>query len=156
MTTTYRWKPGSRVNVDPEIAGQVLSRIEAGSNGGMVAEAILAEAQARTSPLHPHFEWDNKKAAHAHRLEQANYLIRSIEKIEVTPEGDGPPVRAFVSVVQEERRSFVSTERALCDTELRAQVLAQAWRDFDALRRRHAELTEFANLFSAIDQARPA
>lgn len=40
--------------------------------------------------------------------------------------------------------------------DLRKQVLARAWDELEAWRARHAELTEMARIFSAIDETRPA
>ena len=47
-------------------------------HGGVKASTVVAEAEPKESPLHPWFEWDNKKAGHAHRLMQARTLIRVV------------------------------------------------------------------------------
>ena len=64
--------------------------------------------------------------------------------------------RGFVSVRRDDDRSYTSVAHALSDEELRAQVIADAWRELVAWRQRHAELIEFARIFAEIDQARAA
>lgn len=155
MAMVYQWKPGSSIKVDPDVAGRVLERIRTVNNGRLTADHVLAEAQPKTSLLHDAFEWDDRKAGKKWRLEQASHMIRSIEVIHVTPE-QTKPIRAFVSVLRDEDRSYTSTAHALSDPELRAQVVQQAWRDLEVWRQRHAELIEFAAIFSAMDQARAA
>ena len=41
-------------------------------------EAVIDDARDPSSPLHACFEWDDKKAAHQHRLDQARELIRAV------------------------------------------------------------------------------
>lgn len=88
------------------------------SKNGRLAEAdVVADARAAASTLHAYFEWNDTKAAEAHRLAQARLLIRRV-KIEVTvrdvplsvvryvrdPEaaGEGGGYRNIVSVRSEE------------------------------------------------------
>lgn len=47
-------------------------------DGGLKASTVVTEAKPRTSPLHSHFEWNDKKGADAHRLDQARRLIRRV------------------------------------------------------------------------------
>ena len=152
--TTYYWKSGARVALDAQVTGTILERVRVTNNGRLAPRDVLAEATPKSSPLHPYFEWNNGKAANKYRIEQAKYLIRSIDAVTVE-RAPAPPIRAFVSVVRGEDRSYTSTAHALSDPELREQVLHAAWREFDALRAKHRELSEFAAVFGAIDQARP-
>lgn len=107
------------------------------------------------NPLHPAFEWNDKAAAHAFRIEQAKYLIRSVEVV-VEERPEAKPIRAFVSVVREEDRSYTSVSDALSAPDLRQQVLTTALRELVAWRDRYAELVELATVFAAIDEARAA
>lgn len=156
MNMIYQWKVGARVKMDAQKAGDELERIRVHQNGRLESEDVLREASEPSSPLHSAFEWDDGKAAKAHRLEQAHYLIRSIEVVMVGDNEEASSIRAFVSVERDNDRSFTSTAHALADDELRQQVIGQAWRELEAWRRRHAELIEFAKVFTEIDRARPA
>lgn len=84
-------------------------------------EAVLADAKKASSPLHSYFEWDDTKAAHAHRLEQAGKLIRSIRwKVEYTPHTVRAPV--YVQDTRAEE-GYVSVEDLKSDEEYAAEVL---------------------------------
>ena len=48
-------------------------------NPRLTPDAVVDDARNPKSPLHPHFEWDDAKAGHAHRLYQARRLIASVQ-----------------------------------------------------------------------------
>lgn len=152
----YSWRPGSRVKIDAQKAGAELSLIEKETKTSLTPEAVLDRARTANSALHEHFEWDDGVAAEAHRLTQAGEIIRSIV-IDVSRSNlSVQNIRAFVSVEQAGKRSYISTARAMSDADLRKQVVRRAWEDFEALRKRHEGLSELARIFEAIDQARPS
>lgn len=155
--TTYRWKPAAHVKIDAQLAGIELERIKTAHNGRLDPEFVVTAARDERNPLHEHFEWDDAIAAEYYREGQASHLIRCIEIVHAPSEDtEARPIRAFVSVAQEDERFYVGTLDALADPELRLQVIAQAWRELEAWRERYAELVEFGKLFSEIDQARGA
>lgn len=49
--------------------------------GEITPNIVLRDARKKSSPLHEHFEWNNQKAGHAYRVEQARVLIRSVRVI---------------------------------------------------------------------------
>lgn len=53
--------------------------------GRLTPEQVLEAASDPKSALHSQFEWDDSKAAYAHRLDQARELIRRV-KIELVVE----------------------------------------------------------------------
>lgn len=148
----YQWKNNAHApKVDAQIAGNELERIRTQNNGRLDSNRVVEEARDKASPLHPAFEWNDKKAAQAWRVEQAGHMIRCIEVVIERPSGNAPPIRAFVSVKRDEDRSYTSVQHALSDGELRLQVVAQAWAELEAWRKRHAELVEFAKIFALIE-----
>lgn len=83
----YKWGEGFRTSVKPDIAAQEIKRIE--QERGPVTPAVLIEgARSDKSPLHKMFEWDDKKAAHEHRLYTARKIIMSLRV--VVKQGDQP------------------------------------------------------------------
>lgn len=156
MGMIYQWKEGSHTRLEAQIVGEELERIRIRQNGRIISEDVLREARDEASPLHPAFEWNDAHAAEAYRLEQARYLIRSIDVVVERPNEEPASVRAFVSVERDSDRAYTSTAHALADDDLRRQVIGQAWRELEAWRKRHAELIEFGKLFTEIDQARIA
>ena len=152
--TVYRWKPGARIKINAKIAGQELERIRTKHNGRLTADDVLKEAKSKGSPLHGAFEWSDTKAAQQFRLQQALYLVRSIE-ITVVQSKKASNVRAFVNVRRDKDRSYTSIGHAMSDAELRQQVVAQAWEELQAWRRRYEALQEFGKLFGVIDKMAP-
>lgn len=61
-----------------EAVRQRLQQLARVGGGRLTPEAVLADAKDKESPLHSHFTWDVKKAAHAYWLDQARALIRSV------------------------------------------------------------------------------
>ena len=45
-------------------------------DGSITPEVVVADASNPDSPLHGHFEWNDSKAAHQHRLQQARAILR--------------------------------------------------------------------------------
>lgn len=115
----------------------VLAQLETEA-GTLTPDIVVQEAEREDSPLHHCFEWDNEKAGHAHRLEQARTLIRSIRVVvtiedrtlstfryvrdpSVAPDDQGyvsvtvlrnDPVRAELLVRQEFDRADACMQRA--------------------------------------------
>lgn len=67
----------------------------AANDGRLTPDAVLADAQDTESPLHRLFTWDNEKAGHLYRLDEARAFIRSI-KVEVTVFSKSARVPAYV------------------------------------------------------------
>lgn len=152
--TEYRWKPAAHISIDAQRAGEELERIKLSHNGRLEQEYVVESAANPENPLHEHFDWNDQTAAHKFRLNQAQHLIMCIVSVPDGAEPNAEPIRAFVNVEIEKERFYVSTEDALSNPDLRAQVLNQAWRELEAWRQRHAELVEFAKVFAEIDKAR--
>lgn len=151
----YGWRPGSRVNLDAQKAGEALASLEQASNGPLEPGMVVAAARDAASVLHPHFEWDDAKAADVHRTAQARELIRSLTVDISRSNLVETPVRAFVNVEAADRQGYVSTAVAMSQVDLRRQVVAKAWAELEAWRQRHAELVELARIFTIIDHGVP-
>lgn len=122
-------------------------------NGGLLKPEDVVEF-ARTnkqSELHGRFEWDDTKAAHAHRLEQARGIIRVF--VEVIPHTQ-TSYRAYVSL-EPDRHSgegYRRTVQVMSNEEHRQQLLLQAIKRLNGMRREYAILTELAEVFQALDR----
>jgi len=80
MTWTYR--PGARGHkVSAEDAATEFERIRQ-ANGEFTASMLVEESKSPTAPCHHEFNWNDKLAAHEHRLMQARTLIRDVVFIE--------------------------------------------------------------------------
>jgi hypothetical protein len=151
MGMVFQWKPEAHCKVDAQLAGEEMERIRTKANGRLTPQGLVDASRDPSAPLHPEFEWDDDEAAKAWRRNQASYMIRSITVLREAGAEDEAPIRAFVSVMREEDRSYTSIAHALSDEELRAQVVAQAWSELAAFRKRYAELKEFAQVFALLE-----
>lgn len=154
MRSIYQFKPGAHLSGDAQSVGERLAALEA--RGRLTPQAVLQDARKESSVLHSFFEWDDAKAAHAHRINQAGHLIRCVT-VQVE-EGDGEAqdpktIRAFVPIEgADEDRSYVPTMKALSDDAMRRQVLAQAHAELGAVARKYRELKELSEVCKAIDK----
>lgn len=157
LRTEYAWRDGARLQrgarAPAQVVGERLECLRGAGAGELTPEAVVADAHHPTSPLHPLFEWNDSEAARQHRLAQARALIRSVVVRYRAAPADGPrSVVAFVNLREGDRQFYTATAIALADPQKRAIVLRQAWEDFQALRKRYGELTEFAQMFVLLDE----
>ena len=110
------------MNMTPEQREAVKKRlieIEEANGGRLTPDAVVRDAKRKDSPLHSCFEWDVKKAAAAHWIEQARDLITSIRIVVKTGE-----------------QGYVSVTKVRTDADMAREVLvAEFGRVADMLRR---------------------
>jgi hypothetical protein len=157
----YAWRDGVRLQrgarVPAQVVGERLEQLRAGAGGELTPDGVIADARNPNSPLHTLFEWNDSDAAHQYRLVQARALIRAVVvRYRAAPESGGRSIVAFVNVKQGDRQYYTATAVALADPQRRAIVLRQAWEDFQALRKRYADLAEFSRFFAALDEIEQA
>lgn len=130
MTTnlkmTFQVTPGARIRkADAPIIGNILERLK--TTGPLTAERVLDEATNKRSPLHKYFTWNDQKAAHKWRLEEARRLIRSVEVVIEDLRGKQIPMRAYFNVRDGEGvRSYEPMEFVFETPDLADQVIQQA------------------------------
>jgi hypothetical protein len=134
---------------DPQVIGEALSKISEAAGGHLIPGAVVDAARDRKSPLHPHFEWSDKVAAEAFRVDQARSLIRCIHVS--TDETESGVARAFLSVRDKEGTSYRTISDVLSSADLQQRILAQAERDLLAFENRYQSLQDICDL---IRQAR--
>lgn len=116
---------------------QRLAELELNGGGRLTPAAVVEDAEDPASPLHDCFQWDDEKAAHAHRLDQARSLITSIRIVQKT---DRTAVRAVFYVrdpsASDDEQGYVSTTTLRSDSDsARAAIVAEFSRVADMLRR---------------------
>lgn len=153
MTMVYKWKPHASFGIAAQVAGEELERIRVSKNTPLIAADVVKAARSPKSPLHPAFEWDDRKAAHHYRLDQAGQLIRSVV-VTIDGKSQATPIRAFVNVGDGEERGYTSVSLAMGDEIMRAQVIARAWKELEDWRKRYEDLLEFSKLFEVIDEVK--
>jgi hypothetical protein len=121
---------------NPQKIGQALKAITDEQKGRLTPKAVVEAARNEKHPLHKHFEWDDAKAAHSYRIEQARELIRVIRV-----EEENGPVRAFFSIA-DKGTAYRSLEEVRSTPNLQEIVLKQALRDLRAFEARYRELND--------------
>lgn len=148
----YQWKEGAKRRGSAQVIGERLEQIRTAAGGMLTPRQVVADAAPEGSPLHPHFEWNDTKAALEYRLEQARSLIRQVV---VVHEEMPKPVRMYVCVQAdgETERGYAPLELALKNPATRHYVLRQAKRDLESWRTKYADYRELSDAFGAIDAA---
>lgn len=152
------YKQGAQISVNPEIAYREIERIRKENNGEVNISQIVTDSSLKDAPLHNEFEWSDKKAGHLYRMQQARYIVRSIEVIH--NENPNIRTRAYEIAVKQSsdgdkksHRAYTSIDEILADPIMRDELLMQAIKDALAFRRRYHALSELSIIFSAMDQA---
>jgi hypothetical protein len=126
----YEWADGSHFSAfdAQELAPLVI---------GKTAEEIVRAARPKRSPLHRAiYRGSDAQEAQRARLERARLLVRSI----VVVGGDQEMSRAAIAV----HGRYERTTTVLSDEEMRAAVVATAWRELEAWHRKYGHVTELA------------
>ena len=74
-------------NVNADVAGNELAKLTK-KHGALTPDVVVEDARPEDAALHPVFEWDDFKAAEAHRRQQARTLIRSVQVVRETDTGE--------------------------------------------------------------------
>lgn len=153
----YRWnpRPGFDFKGDPQEIGEHLEELST-QTGDITPERVVDDARNPQSPLHPNFDWNNKTAAESWRQHTARNLIGSLVVVRVNEKQVTGNVRAFVSVRNGDNKGVYTPIVAVMeDAELRKQVLERARQELHQWRNRYADLSEFAKVFSVVDELLP-
>lgn len=161
----YEWRDGfpAMAGIDPDIAGRELDRI-AKRDQEIVPLTLVEESRPADAPLHNAFDWDVTEAAGKWNEHQAKQLIGALKVVFIRNDTEEPlpPVRAFVSVVDEpglgmyapRQRHYRPIVKVMSTEDLRDQYRKQA---FDALcswRDRYNDIEDFTRIYEAVDAMR--
>ncbi len=105
----YKWKLKGltkKVKVDKVVLELQNIKIKYGE---LTPEAVVEASKKKKSPMHKLFEWDNEKAGHQHRLQQARQIINNIE-IVVVKDNEPYHVNAYEIVKSETGREYKSLD----------------------------------------------
>jgi hypothetical protein len=129
-----------------------LTHIAATNEGILRPYDVVEYARNPTTTLHTKFTWDDEKAAHEYRLEEARRLIR----VHVTTiEQVSKPIRVWVSLKTDrakDKGGYRLTDDVMNDAEMRKQFLREALEDLKYWRAKYRSIKEFDAIFDAIDQ----
>lgn len=132
----YKWKTGSRIKADPELAAQVLDQLA--NENRLNAENVVEISKPEGTVLHDDFEWRDDIAAHEYRKHQARNIMNSLVIVEEeAPEI--PPIR-YCFQIEENSSNYTPIN-----------VIIQSADCMDALKRKAlAELSAFRMKYTTI------
>jgi len=135
MNTEYKSRrPQVLSDKEAQVWGTELQRL--GRNiGGVTPQAVLNEAKRGESPLHSFFEWDDARAAQAHRMDQCRRFIQTVA-VRVSDNELVLPAFCSVHVVTSDEpdteedgpRQYITINQVLTDDEKRARALRSVLR----------------------------
>ena len=124
-------------------------------NGGILRgiDVIRFAQENQDSTLNSRFQWDDSKAGHQYRLQQARQLIRP--HVTVVSD-DSPEVKVWVSLsgdrVQEDG-GYRRVESVMSNDLQRAALVREALKDANVWRTKWKDLEELRAIFAAIQEA---
>lgn len=133
---------------DPQTIGDALAAILQAHDGRLVPGDVVTAAKDPAHPLHRHFEWDDKTAALAYRIDQAREIIR-IVRIE-SEEGEEPQ-RAFLSIADRGGTAYRELAEIKGSAELQLRLMEQAARDLRVFRNRYRSLADICEAIEVIE-----
>ena len=144
----YSYSIQGLYKVSAEDAGKELERIRQ-KYGSLKAEDVVTESKSKDSPLYSIFEWDNKKAADAWRVNQAKALIRNIV-VNIEHKEMQCKVRAFVSVADgpQAKASYVPINEASNNEYAKKYLMNCAKHDMECFTAKYRTLTELGEIIS--------
>lgn len=135
-------------HANPQVIGEALEAIRQKHGGSLEPSAVVDAARSSRHPLHRHFQWDDKKAAEAFRIEQARAIIRVVRVADAEAE-DGDR-RAFVAVPASVGGGYRTSQQVRESVDLQAAVLAAADRELAAFQRRFREMRDLCADIDAV------
>ena len=120
-------------------------------SGRLTPQIVVDAARPVEHPLHERFEWNDKLAGEAYRLDQARRLIRSVRVTyrEADEKEAARTVRAYHSVRDEDGTSYRPLEEVQESPLLTKLLLQDMEREWKQLMRRYGHFEEFLQLIRA-------
>lgn len=114
-----------------------------------LAQELVDRSRSKKSPTHGLFEWDDRRAAEAHRLARATEIIAAVYVV-FEEEPERPPVRAFPIVTVQGKKGPYPIRKVLASRDLTKAMLEEAKRDMVLFIQRYEGLKELARVFAAM------
>lgn len=135
-----------------EAIRKFLHDLAALNNGVLTPEMIVEAAKDPASPIHEEFEWDDARAAHLHRLNQARTLIRGVRVVEHYYESSVQrPVWMRDPDQPAKKAGYIEVDTLRSDEEKARRALAQELSRVNALLMRSRSLALTLDMTDAID-----
>lgn len=120
---------------------------------------VLKDAGDPDSVLHGFFEWDNRRAADAHRLHQARQLLGHLKVIYHDALGNEIRVREYVRLVHESpathelRSGYFPRSRAMTNSNLEQQCVERAITELESWMNRWRGFRRIEATYTSVQMA---
>ena len=148
----YKWGAIS-YKVPAQVAGEEVERIA--RIKPLTPEVIVEESKEQQSPLHPIFEWDNERAGHEWRKQQARVMLGNLVTVQIEEVELKEPTRAFINVAKQES-SYTAVDVVLKDEDLFNQVRRQALGELEAYQRKYQEFLDLKRHYVWLEKYKQA
>jgi hypothetical protein len=119
-------------------------------DGELTIAAVLREAEKPDSPLHARFQWDDRKAAFAFRIDQARHLIQHFQAtIEV--DGEERKFRGALRIHSLGPGVYKPLDEVLASPDLFSEALGSMKRELEGLAARNRFFLKAMNDYGKID-----
>lgn len=157
-TVKYSWKWGAPGGIPADVAGPIMEELSERNGGRIEKQELVDLARPAESPLHNAFTWDDAQAAEERRLDQAGYLIRSLEIRHVDVPGAPPEPNHKVRVFFKDPdtpRQFVNVRIVMSDQDLYEKIIGEVKEHIAELRDKVRALQDprTRTLIQALDTA---
>ena len=148
----WSWTESNSYGLNAAVAGEIVGRLKADVGEDNLPQRLVEEARSDAHPMHPMFQWDDDKAAHAFRLHQARRVISSLR---VQFKESDRPMPAFFNVVSRKdeesgpRHVYVSTQAAMAKDATRQAIVESELKRILQMLARVQAFPEFAPLIRA-------
>ena len=143
-----KWRINSK---NAQKYGEFLERLAILNKGKLTPHDVVRAAKSEDSPLHDYFEWDDSIAANKFRLEQARYLLRTIE-IVIEYKKQSQKERMFFNIkISKSEQAYVPVQVIAKDEALRQQVIQQALDELISWQTKYKRYKELGKIFGAIE-----
>jgi hypothetical protein len=148
MGIIYSFKPDEPLRLqgakyaDPQKIGEALDAVAKANGGRIEPEAVVEAARDPANHLNKHFEWNDTKAAAAHRLEQARGIIR-IVRVE-NEDSESGTCRAFFSITDERGRAYRPARAVISSASMMLALRKRAKAELEAFQTRYKEIKEIS------------
>lgn len=132
------------------IKDELLAIQSANKDGILHCHEVVKWAKENSdSALHSAIEWNNRKAADAHRLWQVRRLI----ELNITSTKDGPRV-VSLSVDRKSGGGYRSLDDVVANQDLYAVMLRDALEELERVQAKYARIEALAEVWSAAETVR--
>lgn len=123
------------------------------SKGRVTAEKVIAAAKSAKHPLHNEFPWDDKKAAHEHRLNIARKIIASVRVSIVTETRQIKTVAYVRDPAAMPKQGYRAISHIVNERDTARETLTQEVSRIQSLLERAREIADVLDLSEELDAA---